>query len=63
MLLILQLGFTVTNATAVLWKATAVRRPMWAALFAARPVTNAAPVPASTTPECLTSKCGTVLLS
>ena len=62
MLLILQLGFTVTIATAALFKTTLVRRLMLAVLFAARQVTNAVPVPVSPAPEQLASKCDITLI-
>nr|XP_009911036.1 PREDICTED: uncharacterized protein LOC104313657 isoform X5 [Haliaeetus albicilla] len=49
-----KLGFTVIIATAVLYKATLVRRLMLAVLFVARQVTSAVPVPVSPAPEQLT---------
>lgn len=60
MLFILQLGFTVTVATAALFRTTLVRRPMLAVLPVASQVTNAVPVPVSPTPEQLASKCDIV---
>jgi len=62
MLLILQLGFTVTIATAALFKTTLVRRRMLAVSSVGRQVTNAAPVPASPAPEQLASKCDIALI-
>lgn len=57
MLYILQLGFTVTIATAALFKSTAVRRRRLAVSFVARQVTSAVPVPVSPAPEQLVGKC------
>lgn len=62
MLLVLQLGFTVTNATAALFKTTLVRRLMLAVLFVARKVTSAVPVPVSPALEHHASKCDIVLI-
>lgn len=62
MFLVLQLGFTVIVATAVLYKTTLVRRLMLAVLFVARQVTSAVPVPVSPAPEQLASKCNIALI-
>lgn len=62
MLLTLQLGFTVTFATAVPSKPTLVRRLTRAVSSVARLVTNAVPVPASPVPEQLASKCDVALM-
>lgn len=62
MLYILQLGFTVTIATAALFQSTAVRRLTLAVSFVARQVTSAVPVPVSPAPEQLVSKCHIALV-